>query len=433
MSVSFQPVVHAAVTAPIPATGIDWLDQARRDNLNAFSQAGLPNTRVEEWKYTPLRALAQRPWVPLRADAVPPVINQSAIPISGLDGPTLVFVNGCFRADLSRFSPLPEGLSLQPLSEVLVSAPESLRLVLSRRYHSPRDAFACLNAAQASDGVVLRVAPGARIKVPVQMIFMGAATSDDLVWHLRNLVELKAAASLTLIERHIGQGVRPQLGTLTTDLIVHEDADLKHVLVQDAAAQTHLIVRHQVSLHARAHACLHALELGGALVRHDCQVHLQGEGAHLETRGLFVPVQRQHIDTQLVIHHQAVDTSSSSMWRGVADQRGRGVFRGAILVDQGADRTDARLSNKNLLLSQGAEIDTKPELQIHADAVQVAHGATVGQLDQQALFYLRSRGLPHAQARSVLTTAFCQAVLDKLPKNQLGDYLNALLARRLPL
>jgi len=432
MSEPAVPFVAATLAAPLPASGIGWLDEARRENLAAFAEAGLPDTRVEAWKYTALRALSQRRFVQGDAQAATREVDAAALVLPGLDGPRLVFVNGAFRGDLSDLANLPAGLTLQPLSQALAQDAEPLRFALSRRYRERGDAFARLNAAQAADGVVLRVAAGAKIAVPVQLVFVGAAAGDELAWHARNVVELGEGAGLTLVEQHVGSGAARQLGTLVADLVLRDDARLRHLLVQDAAPEATLVHRHSLQLGARAQALLHALELGGALVRHDLQAELVGDGARLDTRGVFVPRGRQHIDTQLAIRHQALNTASSSTWRGVADDRARGVFRGAILVAPGADGTDASLNNKNLLLSPNAEIDTKPELEIYADEVQAAHGATVGQLDERALFYLRSRGIPQTEARTLLTAAFCRAVLDDLPDAALREHLAGLLAARLP-
>jgi Fe-S cluster assembly protein SufD len=177
---------------------------------------------------------------------------------------------------------------------------------------------------------------------------------------------------------------------------------------------------------------VHALELGGALVRHELTAELAGDRARFDSRGVFALDGRQHIDTQLDVHHKARDTASDALWRGIANGRSRGVFRGAILVAEGADGSDASLSNKNLLLSGSAEIDTKPELEIYADEVKAAHGATIGQLDERSLFYLRSRGIPLAQARSLLTLAFCRAALGSLPNEALREHLGDLLVAHLP-
>jgi Fe-S cluster assembly protein SufD len=343
-----------------------------------------------------------------------------------------VFVNGVFRADLSALDALPVGLTLQPLSQALHGDVEPLRFVLSRYYREAGDAFARINAASAVDGVVLRVAANVKLAAPVQLVFVGAAAEAELAWHLRNVIELGAGAELSLIEQHVSGDEPAQLATMVSDIELREGAQLHHTVLQNVAIGTNLVRHSNLRLHARAHAVLHVLELGGALVRHDLRAELIGDGARFDTRGVFMPHGRQHIDTQLAIRHQALNTASTSNWRGVANDRARGVFRGAIVVAPGADGSDASLSNKNLLLSPSAEIDTKPELEIHADEVKAAHGATVGQLDERSLFYLRSRGIPLAEARALLTAAFCRAVLDDLPNEVLREHLSALLVAQLP-
>ncbi len=426
------PLVASLIDAPLPVSGLGWLDAARRENREAFAAGGLPDTRVEAWKYTALRALGQRSFSSGDANAQTRVVDASSWVLPGVDGPRLVFVNGAFRADLSVLDALPAGLTLQPLSQVLHGDAEPLRFALSRHYREVGEAFARINAACASDGVVLRVAAGAKIAAPVQLVFVGAAAETDLAWHARNLIELDDGAELSLIEHHIASGEQTQLATLVSDIELRTGARLHHTVLQNAAIGTSLIRRSSLRLQARANATLHVLELGGALVRHDLHAELVGDDAQLHTRGVFMPHGRQHIDTQLAIRHQALNTTSTSSWRGVANDRARGVFRGAIVVAPGADGSDASLSNKNLLLSPGAEIDTKPELEIYADEVKAAHGATVGQLDERALFYLRSRGIPLADARALLTAAFCRAVLDDLPNAALREHLSALLIAQLP-
>jgi Fe-S cluster assembly protein SufD len=421
-----------AASLRLPGSGLAWLDAARRENLEAFVAAGLPDTRTEAWKYTALRALGQRRFALGDAAAATHAIDPHALVLPGVEGPRLVFVNGVFRADLSRLEALPAGLTLQPLSQALEHDPEPLRFALSRHYREAGDAFARLNAALAGDGVVLRVAAGARIGKPVQLCFVGVPAQGDLAWHARNVIELGEGARLDLVEHHLCTTQHKHLGTLVSDIVLQNGAHLQHVLLQNAAEDSTLIRRGSLHLGAKAEAALHVLELGGGLVRHDLHAELRGDASRLDTRGVFVLRGRQHIDTQLSIRHQALNTASESTWRGVADERSHGVFRGAIVVAEGADGTDASLNNKNLLLSQAAEIDTKPELEIYADEVKAAHGATVGQLDERALFYLRSRGLPQAEARALLTAAFCRAVFASLPNDSLRDHFSEALLAHLP-
>lgn len=426
------PLVDSLLEAPLPPSGIAWLDDARRENLAAFAAAGLPDTRVEAWKYTALRALGQRRFSAADKAASDIAVGTAGMVLPGVDGPRLVFVNGVFRAELSELDKLPEGLTLQPLSRTLAGDPEPLRFSLSRHYREPGDAFSRINAAQARDGVVLRVAANAKIARPVHLVFVAAAAAVDLAWHVRNVIELGDGAEMSLVEQHLASGEPAHLATLVSDMELREGARLHHTVLQNAATGTNLIRRSSLRLQARAEATLHVFELGGALVRHDLRAELVGDGARLHTRGVFMPHGRQHIDTQLAIRHQALNTASDSTWRGVANDRARGVFRGAIVVAPGADGSDASLSNKNLLLSPSAEIDTKPELEIYADEVKAAHGATVGQLDERSLFYLRSRGIPLAEARALLTAAFCRAVLGDLPNEALREHLSTLLVEQLP-
>ncbi|WP_130620121.1 Fe-S cluster assembly protein SufD [Dyella amyloliquefaciens] len=427
-----ESLLEAAAQAQLPGSGIGWLDAARRENLEAFAAAGLPDTRMEAWKYTALRALGQRRFEPGDAQAATRAVDDATYALPGVDGPALVFVNGVFRADLSRIDSLPAGLSLLPLSHALNGDAEPLRFALSRHYREGGDAFARLNAALAGDGVVLRVAAGAKVAQAVHLVMIGAAAESDLAWHVRHIVELGEDAELSLVEHHVASGEQQHLGTQVADVVLRKGAQLRHVTLQNSSAGGTLVRHNSVQLDEDAQASLYVLELGGALVRHDLHATLAGDRARMETRGVFVLNGRQHVDTQMALRHQALNTASDSIWRGVADQRSRGVFRGAIVVAPGADGSDASLSSKNLLLSGQAEIDTKPELEIYADEVKAAHGATVGQLDERSLFYLRSRGIPLTEARAILTAAFCRAVFESLDNDALREHLDQQLMAHLP-
>jgi Fe-S cluster assembly protein SufD len=435
MSSTPSPFVRAALDAAagVPASGIAWLDAARRDNLQQFAAHGLPGARSEAWKYTSLRALSQRAYG--RADAAVATavaVDAAALALPGVDGPRLVFVDGVFRADLS-VTQAPDGVSLLPLGAALVNEAEPLRFALAGRLrHDADDALAQLNAALATDGTVLRIAPGTRVDSPLHVVYVSSGAQPDTAWHLRMLVEVGEGAAVDLVEHYLSAGDGVQLGTVVADHVVREAGRLGLVILQHASSSTTLFRRGHVRLEANASATVHALEVGGALVRHELTAELMGDRARFASRGVFAPDGRQHTDTQLEVRHQARDTTSDALWRGIANGRARGVFRGAIVVAEGADGSDASLSNKNLLLSASAEIDTKPELEIYADEVKAAHGATIGQLDERSLFYLRSRGIPLAQARSLLTLAFCRAALESLPIDALREHLGDLLVAHLP-
>lgn len=431
MSAAIAPFVESMRMAALPASGIGWLDTARREAMQTFVSAGLPTARNELWKYTALRALERRDYIPRDESATTRAIDEGLLALPGVAGPRLVFVNGVFRADLSRLEDLPEGLRLRPLSRALATQPEPLRFALSRQDHD-RDAFDALNLALATDGVVLHVAEGARIETPVHLVHVGTPAEGDIAWHARNLIELGAEAQLGLVEHYVAAGEHAHFANVASEVVLRGGAQLDLLIVQDAANGASLFRRSDLRLHEDARARLHALELGGALARHELRIALDGDRSRVDTRGAFALRGRQHADTELLIEHRGRDTASASLWRGVADGRARGVFHGAITVHPGADGADAQLSNKNLLLSSEAEIDTRPALEIYADEVKAAHGATVGQLDERALFYLRSRGVPAEQARMLLVRAFCAVALNDLEPQALREHCDALLLSHLP-
>jgi Fe-S cluster assembly protein SufD len=417
----------AAAHAGDPA----WLASIRQRALRQLERDGLPGARNEAWKYTNLRALAQRSYQRGDATASTREIDAAILEMPGIGGPRLVFVNGVFRADLSRV-PAVQGLVLEALSTAIARDPESLRDVLDRPYDEPSEAFARLNSVLAADGPVVRVAAGAQITPFVHLVFAGAGAAADLAWQLRSIIEVGAGASLTLVEHHVGEAGQAHFGNTVSQIRLQDGARLDLLQVQNAPETASLVRRSEAILEADAHLEMRTIEAGALWMRHDLAVNMVGDRARFVSRGVFALRGRQHADTRLDVRHQARDTCCDIVWRGVADQRSRGVFHGAITVAAGADGANAQLSNKNLLLSAQAEIDTQPVLEIHADEVQAAHGATVGQLDEQALFYLRTRGLPVDEARSLLTLAFCRVAVDSLENVPLREHVDALLLERLP-
>ena len=395
-------------------------DASRRALLDAALQDGLPGARSERWKYTPLRALERRSFAqPDGAPTVDPAL------LADIPAPRLVFVNGRFDAALSLLDQLPDGVRLAAGEAGEPAAPAE---ATGDAPIGPGDAvFARLNAALAQTGVRLRVDAAAQVERPVHLVFDGATGETDAqAWHLHHRIEVGAGAALRVVEHHLADGEHRHLDTTTLAVSVAQGALLEHARVQRAANGATSFARTDAVLQADARYHRVDLELGGALSRHELNVRLEGERAALAAHGVLLANGRCHVDTRLGIEHVARDTRCELLWRGIGAGRGRAVFHGGITIHEGADGTDARLSNKNLLLSPTAEIDTQPVLVIHADEVQAAHGATVGQIDANALFYLRARGLPQDEARQLLTAAFCREPLVAVEDPAVRD---ALLAR----
>ena len=398
------------------AAGFDG-DAARRASLDAALAAGLPGPRSESWKYTSLRALERRSFaVPTGDIDVDPAL------VAAIPAPRIVFVNGRPSAALSDVgAPIP-GLSIGPLADA-----DALPDIEDRA-----DAvFARLNGALARDGVSIAVATGAQIEAPVQLVFIGAPAEADSAWHLRHHVTLGERAALTLVEHHLDAGAHRHLDNTIVSLRIADRAELRHVRLQQRDTGATSMLRTDAELQTASVYTRVDVEAGSALSRHELDVRLLGDAARLTANGVLLATGRAHVDTRLGIRHVARDTACELKWRGIGDARGRVVFHGGITIDAGADGTDARLSNKNLLLSSTAEIDTQPVLVIHADEVQAAHGATVGQLDPGALFYLRARGLPQVDAQRLLTAAFVREPLSTIAEPALRAQAETVLERAL--
>lgn len=380
-------------------------DASRRAALDEAVRDGLPGPRSEAWKYTSLRALERRGFAAV--DSAPSI---PAAMLADIPAPRLVFVNGLHCSELSDVSTLPAGVRAALLSQGLASGGDALRF-LSRRFEHGDEVFARLNAALASEGMLLRVEAGIRLKQPLHLVFVGAGDGTDRAWHLRNLIDLRENASLCIVEHHLSEGAHAHLSNSLTQVHLACGAQLKHVRVQRDSESGTSLLRTDAALARDARYERVDLELGAALSRHELNVRLEGDNAQLVANGVLLAGGRRHVDTRLGIEHIGRNTACQLTWRGLGTGRGRVVFHGGILIRAGADGSDAMLSNKNLLLSDTAEIDTQPVLEIHADEVKAAHGATVGRLDADALFYLRSRGLPETQAQQLLTAAFCREPL----------------------
>jgi len=409
----------------LPAADATELGVARRNALAAAVANDLPTQRDEAWKYTALRALGARKFAPTANTAPFDVALLAEIP-----APRLVFVNGAFNSSLSDLSGLPSGIELRPLSQTLATGEQGSIDFLVRRFDRG-DAFALLNSAFADDGIILRAAANTASEIPIHLVFAGAAADADLAAHLRHLVELGENSRASIVEHHLSTGAHQHLFNHLVEVYAAPGAELLHARVQDESDGASLITRTDADLSANSRYQRVDLELGAALSRHELNVRLQGGGARLQSSGALLATGRRHVDTRLRIEHQAGDTRCDLLWRGLAAGRGRAVFHGGITIHAGADGSSAALSNKNLLLSESAEIDTQPVLEIHADEVTASHGATVGQLDPRHLFYLRARGIPEAQARGMLTAAFCRETLASIGNPALAATLTAMLDAKL--
>lgn len=407
---------------PVALRDAASLGPARAAAMGALQQSGLPGPRSEAWRYTPLRVLARRQFPAATAAAEERWVPADPLP----SGPRLVFVDGIFVGELSSTEGLPAGVQLRSLGSVLAGGDTRAVHALGRQFANAADWFARANAAVAGEGAWLRVEEGVQSTQVMHLVFVGRRCEASALRHFRLVVEVAAGASIELHEHWIGQDARKDMLTVVAQVHLKQGARMRHLRVQRESAESLLFARSDVVLARAAHYRRLDLECGRGLSRHELNIDLQGEQARCQSSGVLLGDAEAHVDTRLNVRHQLGDTHSELVWRGLARGRSKLAFHGGIHIEAGADGSDAMLSNRNLLLSETAEINTQPVLVIDADEVKAAHGATVGSLDPVALFYLRSRGLPEAQARALLTEAFCLELLqdwDAATRDQLVSLL----------
>ena len=405
-----------------------WLATLRREAIERFAEAGFPTRKREDWKYTPVdpiaRALAET--AARRSRIFASRRFAKAVDISTMSH-FLVFVDGSFAPDLSSPGALPDGAVVDGLSNVVRDRPDLAEALLARTRSADPRCFVELNSAFQSDGAVVALSPGVVVSEPIHLLFLATEDSDGNACFERNLIDLADDASAVVVERHLGLGDAAYVTDVVTEATLGSNARLDHVaLVRQSSRAMHLATA-SFEIGSRAQLRSHAISLGGALIRNDINALLAEEGAECVLNGIYVAGDGQHVDNQSTIDHAKPHGTSRELYKGILGGRSRGVFNGKVIVRPDAQKSDAQQYNPNLLLSDGAEIDTRPNLEIHADDVKCAHGSTVGCLDANALFFLRSRGIGERDARRMLARAFATEVVDMLPVDELRSELGGLV------
>ncbi len=403
---------YAGERVRLEAGARPWLAGWRRAGSEAFRAAGFPTIKSEAWRFIPLHALIEGDF---SVDAPPAPFDRSrlkGVTFGRAAENRFVFVNGRLRDDLSSLEHLSPGIELLSFAEALKSRPQLIEGFLGNAPGLAGHPFAALNAAFAADGYVLHLAPGARAEAPIEILWVGSGADKPPVYHPRNLIVAGAGAHATVIEHHVGLCIGSYFSDSVTEIALGQGALLRHCKVQDESREAFHMAVTGAHLAAGAHYDSFVFSIGGRLARNEIHVALDGRRAHCRLYGAYLARGEQTVDHTTVIDHVSPETSSKELYKGVLDGRARGVFQGRITVRPNAQKADGQQMNRALLLSNKAEINSKPELEISADDVKCSHGATAGELDDAALFYLRSRGIPEAEARRLLVEAFLAEVID---------------------
>lgn len=412
--------------API-AGGPAAIAEARARAHARFQELGLPSTRVEAWKYTNLQSLAKLDLVP--AEGLPAIDLERLEQLLPKELPAfrIVLGNGRWRTDLACLHGLPNGCEALPLSEAAARTPDLVSASLGRA-GGDLSTISALNAAYAEDGAFIRLGAGTQVDQPLHLVFVNQGGEETPAIHPRVIVLAEAGSVVTLIESHVGQGEGAYWTTPVTDLSVGAGARVRHVKFQDEGPAAIHLGFSEVLLGRNAAYEQLLLSVGGRLVRNELRAILAAEGGRVTLNGAFLGRDRQHVDNTTDIVHAAPRCRSREVYKGVLDDQARGVFQGRIAVEPGAQGTDGHQLSRTILLSDGAEIDTKPMLEIYADDVKCSHGATAGALDPDWLHYLRARGIGEVEARRLLVEGFLGEVIDGIELPELAQHYRARVA-----
>jgi Fe-S cluster assembly protein SufD len=408
-----------------------WLLAMRRSAIAHFSEWGLPTTRHEEWRYTSLSALNS--W-PIRL--APQVRNAGAVNldcvpfVSHLDAHRVVFLNGRFAPALSSLHTNFRGSIPVSLAEAIQQNHPLLAAQLARHTPPESNALVALNTAFFNDGALLVIPAGQRLDKPIQIVHLSDATEAGEAIYPRNLIVAESASEAVIIEHYAARNGIPAFINPVTEIVLGDGARLEHCRIQnDHEGSIHIATTQAIQAMNSVWKS-HSISLGARLARHDLHTRLDGEGAECVLNGLYLAYQEQLVDHHTVIDHAKPHCNSHEFYHGILAERGRGVFNGKIFVRPGAQKTDAKQTNRNLLLSDEATVDTKPQLEIFADDVKCTHGATVGHLDEEPLFYLRSRGIGLDQARRMLIHAFAGEIVHRISVAGLREAIDQFLLSR---
>jgi len=414
------------------ATGPQWLATVRQRAMARFEEVGFPTTRNEDWHFTSPAPIAEASFAPMPA-------GMGALTAAGLtpwllgqpEWPLLVFVNGRFMPALSSVS-TGDGVKVMSLAAAMVEEPSLLERHLTQRadIEDPAQVFSAINTGLMSDGAVVQFQTGRVAETPVHLLFLSDPAAEGGVSHPRVLLVAERGAQGSVIEQYAGAGATGYFTNALTEAWIGEGATLHHYRLQRESRSAFHVGTTTARLERDAHFFAFSFATGAALSRINVQAGLHGQGCGATLNGLYMLDGTQHCDHQTRIEHAEPDCYSRELYKGVLGGASHGVFNGKVYVRPEAQKTDGKQTNNALLLSEKARIDTKPQLEIFADDVKCTHGATVGRIDEAALFYMKSRGIPNTEARKLLTYAFAAEVLETIPVDALREHLEQLTLER---
>lgn len=421
------PFASVAANSRLAGDDLVWVNDLRKLALNEFDQSGLPAKKQEDWKYTSLWALSQQNF---NHEAEINTLSTTQCDQLALlkECHRVVIVDGVFSEQLSQLSELQNGLTISSLSSGL----KQVKSHLGQQLDIEKSGLNALNTLLMNDGAVITVEANIKVSKPIEILVVNTGKTDSLATHLRHVIVLEENSEATVMEHYVGVTDTTSFTNTVSEVVLAENAELNHYKLQQESSNATHIATLSAKQAANSQWKTNSISLGAKLARNDVHTQLLGEQAHVVMDGLYLPINEQHVDFHTRIDHLVPNTTSEELFKGVIDDKTHGVFNGKVIVHKDAQKTDSNQQNHTLLLSRSCEIDSKPELEIYADDVKCAHGSTVGQMNEDHLFFLRTRGLDEVSARSLLTYAFAVEVLERIPADDIRQALSAVVEQRLP-
>ncbi len=392
-----------------------WLVDLRKEAISGFKTLGFPTLLDEEWRFTNVEFL-RRSSFSIAENGISNVSRDTvdSYRFSGLEGLRLVFVNGRFVSSLSHTTEVRDGVIVESLSDAIRERGDLVKAYLAKYADYEKDAFISLNTSYFEDGAFIYVPDRVVFEIPVHVLHISTDENQPLFVNPRNLVVLGESSNAKVVEHYVSDSQGVYFSNIVTEVVCGEEANLEHYRLEFESQKAFVFSTLRANQRKNSNLTSHSVLFGGAMVRNNIHPVLAGEGCNSDIYGLFVSEGRQHMDNFMRVEHASPHCDSRQFYNGVLDGRSKGVFHGRILVHEGAEKTDAKQTNRNLLLSDTAQIDTKPQLEIYNDDVKCTHGATIGQMDEEALFYLRSRGISQREAKIIMLRAFTSQTLETM-------------------
>lgn len=405
-------------------TNQDWLVQLRQQHYNQFREKGLPTSKDEKWKYTNLAKLSAQPFNLVTTKLVSEK-NVDHFFLSD-DHYRLVLVDGVFQAELSLLPSQQDTLIISNLAQAIERYPDKLQSYLMQQGN--HSTFSSLNFACINEGIFVNIPQDCKLDKPLHLLFINTTDTSNHLHNFRTVIVAQPYSQVDIIEEHVSQGQDAYIANIMVQLYVEESANVDYIKIQNQAVTSFHVASTDVIQKKDSHVKMHWVSLGSELSREEIHCHMNEAGAQLTLNGLYLPLHSQHMDVHTYVYHNADHTISEEIFKGIAAHKCSAVFNGKIIVEKNIKGVVANLQNKNLLLAKDCEVNTKPELEIYSQDVKCRHGATIGQIDENMLFYLRSRGISHELAQELLLVAFINENLNAISNDKVANRIKKLVA-----